>query len=56
MRKREAEYGGDLDAATRSCLAQLSMGDVVITLGAGSITRSARVLLKALKDDQIVSG
>lgn len=53
--KKEAQYGGDLEAATQMCLSQLRAGDVVITLGAGSITRSARTLLKALQDDPSLS-
>jgi len=46
---RKVQFGGDLDAATSMCLSQLKGNDVVITLGAGSITRSARTIVKALQ-------
>lgn len=46
---RSVEFGGSLQDATNLCLSALKANDVVITLGAGSITRSARTMLEALR-------
>jgi len=43
------QYGGNLEDATRMAAAAAKPGDVLITLGAGSITKSASTLLAMLK-------
>jgi UDP-N-acetylmuramate--alanine ligase len=42
-------YGGNLEDATRMAAALAKPGDVLITLGAGSITKSANTLLALLR-------
>jgi UDP-N-acetylmuramate--alanine ligase len=46
---RSVEFEGKLEDATQLCLSKLKSGDVVITLGAGSITRSSRIIIEALR-------
>jgi len=46
---RKVQFGGNLEEATSACLSQLKSNDVLITLGAGSITRSARTIYQALQ-------
>jgi UDP-N-acetylmuramate--alanine ligase len=43
---RSAEYAGDLDAATERLLAEVKEGDVVLTLGAGSVWHAGEDLLR----------
>jgi UDP-N-acetylenolpyruvoylglucosamine reductase len=49
-RHPDARYVGDLDAATRHLLAELTPGDVLITLGAGDGDRVGRQVLAALRE------
>lgn len=46
---RSVRFGGTLDDATSLCLSELLPNDVLITLGAGSITKAARTIYKALQ-------
>jgi UDP-N-acetylmuramate--alanine ligase len=46
---RPVHFGGNLEDATNTCMGQLQGGDVVITLGAGTVTRSAQTIFKALQ-------
>jgi len=46
---RNAQYVGDLDAAIEAALAVLHPGDLLLTLGAGSVTQAADRLLAALQ-------
>ncbi len=46
---RNAQYVGDLDAAIEAALAVLYPGDLLLTLGAGSVTQAADRLIAALQ-------
>ncbi|MCS6818011.1 MAG: UDP-N-acetylmuramate--L-alanine ligase [Blastocatellia bacterium] len=47
---RNAQYVGDLDAAIEATLAVLRPGDLLLTLGAGSVTQAADRILTVLHD------
>jgi UDP-N-acetylmuramate--alanine ligase len=53
---RDVTYVGPQDALVQSVLPRLRRGDVVITLGAGSITRVGPQLLAALEETQVPHG
>ncbi len=48
-RHPDARYAGNLEAATRTLLAELAPGDVLITMGAGDSDRVGRQVLAALR-------
>lgn len=47
---KNANYIGDIDTAVDKILPELQHGDVVITLGAGTVTRLSDEFLQAIKD------
>ena len=49
MAHQGAEYVGDLDEAARHLYGQLAPGDMLLVMGAGSITRLAGAVLELLK-------
>ncbi|MEO7674585.1 MAG: UDP-N-acetylmuramate--L-alanine ligase [Pyrinomonadaceae bacterium] len=48
---KNANYVGDIDTAVQSVVPHLQEGDLVITLGAGSVTRLSDEILEKLKSD-----
>ena len=46
---KNANYIGDIETATARVLPDLREGDLVITLGAGSVTRLSDEIVAALK-------
>ncbi|HHN75646.1 MAG TPA: UDP-N-acetylmuramate--L-alanine ligase, partial [Acidobacteria bacterium] len=45
---RDANWVGDLDAAVEAAVARLEPGDVLLTLGAGSVSRAAPAIVARL--------
>jgi UDP-N-acetylmuramate--alanine ligase len=48
---KNAHYAGDIEGAAEKVAAVLQEGDLVITLGAGSVTRLSEQILEKLKSD-----
>jgi UDP-N-acetylmuramate--alanine ligase len=48
---RHARYAGSMEAATRALIEEVRPGDVVLTLGAGSVWTASEALLKARRGD-----
>ena len=46
---KNVHYIGDIDAATEKVCKELRSGDLVITLGAGNVTRLSEEILEYLK-------
>ncbi len=49
---RNVRYVGDLEAATEALAAEVSAGDVVLTLGAGSVWHAGDELLKSRREQE----
>jgi UDP-N-acetylmuramate--alanine ligase len=49
---RDCRYGGDLDEAVERLGKELREGDVVLTLGAGSVTQAGAMILKKLRGEE----
>ncbi len=47
---KNVSYIGDIESATKRVCGELKPGDLVITLGAGSVTRVSDEILEAIKD------
>lgn len=47
----DCRYAGELEEAVESVARELKEGDLVLTLGAGSVTQAGAMILKALKGD-----
>jgi UDP-N-acetylmuramate--alanine ligase len=49
---RGAHYAGSLEGGVASVIAAASSGDVIVTLGAGSVSQAADQVLTRLKGDR----
>lgn len=50
---KNVTYIGDIDKAAEFVVPQLQEGDLVITLGAGSVTRLSEEILEKLKETNV---